>query len=86
MPFTYQNNEISMKLFKSRSIAAAAGLLFCAAGCASQDVAPEVKPPPAQAQIQSIQNNPNMPPQAKEAAIAAIQRTSQTGGQPPVTK
>ena len=60
----------SMKWF-----AAAAGVLSAAlAGCGNEGPAPEVKPPSPQVQIESIRNNPNMPPGAKDAAIAALQR------------
>lgn len=75
--------------------AAAASGMFAAAlaGCGSKPAPVEPASGPAAApkglsaadaerRIQEIQNNPNMPPQAKESAIQAI-RQSQVGGAAP---
>jgi len=53
-------------------------------GCASNDT--QMKPPATQAQsvsdqVTAIQNDPNMPPDAKARVIAQLQRGSQA--QPP---
>jgi hypothetical protein len=48
-------------------------LMQTGCGTGSNGPAPIVNPPTPQAQIQEIQNNPNMPPQAKAAALGAIE-------------
>lgn len=60
------------------------GLLAVAlTGCDSQktaQTATEKKAPlPAEAQIKTIQDNPNMPPAAKEAALRSLQQGQASG-------
>lgn len=63
---------------KTRAWIPALALLAALPGCEGQ---PDNGPPPVvktqamiDAQIQKIQNDPNMSPQAKEAAIQSVQR------------
>jgi hypothetical protein len=54
----------------------AAVFLITGCGTGSNAPAPVVNPPSVVSQVQEIQNNPNMPPQAKAAALGAIQARS----------
>lgn len=69
------------KAFFVVSAFSCAAVLFGAAGCNNDGGGPEVaatvKTPEQRAQ--DIQSNPNMPPQAKAAALAAMQQNQAKG-------
>jgi len=58
---------------------------FLAVGCGQSNYGGETSVTPAEAskqledQIKKYENDPNMPPQAKQAAIAALRRSAEMG-------
>lgn len=61
------------------------GIALGVIGCGTSDYGGQVEMTPAQSaarieeEIKKIENNPNMPPQAKEHAIAALRRSAEMG-------
>ncbi len=54
---------------------------FALVGCGDSDLGKTVNAPPptSNKQIEDIQNNPHMPPQAKEAAMARVKAQMEAG-------
>lgn len=69
-----QNKNNPLLVVVAIVLLAIAGLLFWRYAASSREGFRESKPPQQayEEQVQAIMNNPHMPPQAKEAAIAQI--------------
>lgn len=73
----------------SRSLIVAAAVLLAGLaniGCGQKTESNGPPPPSPEQQVQQIQNNPNLPPQAKERAIAAIQAARASTPKPTQTQ
>ncbi len=76
-----------MKIFTANLFAALVGMaLVPLAGCSSQQAPPPAPPvemqKTLQQQIQDINNNPGIPPAAKQHAIQQLQAKQSTTGKP----
>ena len=69
--------KVSLVTVCALSFVGAVSLLGCGEGdLGSKDTAP---PPSTEEAIKKIQDNPHMPPQAKEAAISAMKAQAEAG-------
>lgn len=69
-----QNKNNPVLILVAIVLLAVAGLLFWRYSASNRETMRTSKPPQQEyeEQVQAIMNNPHMPPQAKEAAIAAV--------------